>query len=460
MKNIIYISSLLLALMSWSCDDILDITPQDSIGDEEVFESIEDIRTGVNGLYASLYDHNHTAVSSYASDDLRLSSENKGQGVGIHNWEFTPITGTFSSIWTDMYHTVDRANRLMLRAQDFDQEDERIKMTYGECLFIRAYCHFQLVRAFCDNFSETSMGIPYMSESVVSEPGRLPQNEVYKLLYADLNAAYQILQETEGSRPQLIYASSNAALALKARVALYQKDWNSAIEFATNVIDSSGIVLADTSQVEDLWNDGTSADVIFKLKREGARLGDLYSEQGSGELHYEPSNALMNMFTFDDKRRAAYFTTSESSQKPKIGKHDGREDGVANLVDIKILRMAEIYLIRAEAYTMIDQLTEATADIDTLRKNRIQNPLLTPALSKEAVLKAVQDERRREMCYEGHRFFDLRRWSLGITRMPEDLSSTTQPELAASDFRFVLPIPESELLANEHPDMKQNRGYN
>ena len=130
--------------------------------------------------------------------------------------------------------------------------------------------------------------------------------------------------------------------------------------------------------------------------------------------------------------------------------------------DLKLYRVAEQYLIKAEAQARLGQLAEAALTIDALRDARFGSD--QPAPNYSSVLEAITDilsERRKELAYEGHRFIDLRRTrdltGLGIVRNEADCGGPTPCELLPSDFRFTLPIPQAEIDVN--PNIEQNPGY-
>ncbi len=442
-----------------ACDSYLELNPKDSIIDEDAFKSIEDVQEGMIGVYATLNTQAMVAISSRASDDVRLSEQNRGQGIANHNWEFTSSNGEFYTMWMYMYHAIDRANRMIEISKAFDAEDVRIKQVIGECLFIRAYCHSELLRGYCDNLNgDSDLGIPYMKQSQIGQPQRANQAAIYADIHADLAEAINLMSGDFVSNT----ANKIAAHALRARVAIYQQNYDLAIEAASEVIDNSGFTLADTSEVNDVWNDVFELDekieVLFKRSRveNESALGNIYIDPANGEIYFSPSHDLMNQYTNDDYRKDAYFGLN-SQGNDVVAKHDGKGVG-PNIVDEKILRLSEQYLIRAEAYIMKNMMTEAKQDLDLLRKCRIENPVPVPIGDQTAMMKALQDERRREMPYEGHRFIDLRRWGQGIKRLPEDSELASGVELPAGDYRFIFPIPQNEMFANDN--MVQNKGYN
>ncbi|HEU4471177.1 MAG TPA: RagB/SusD family nutrient uptake outer membrane protein, partial [Flavisolibacter sp.] len=127
------------------------------------------------------------------------------------------------------------------------------------------------------------------------------------------------------------------------------------------------------------------------------------------------------------------------------------------VVDLKAIRTAEIYLIRAEANAELNKLGEAAADLNFLRSKRIAGYVNENFADKNTLIDAILTERFKELAFEGFRFFDLRRRELPLQRAASDVDSPLWQGLAAGSSRFTFPIPVSELLAN--PNMVQNPGY-
>ncbi len=125
--------------------------------------------------------------------------------------------------------------------------------------------------------------------------------------------------------------------------------------------------------------------------------------------------------------------------------------------DIKVVRLSEIYLDMAEGYAHQNQLAAATDTLNALRRARIKNYTNAVFADTTAVLRAISDERFKELCFEGFRFFDLKRNSQAVNRNATDVQNLLWQNLPAGDHRFALPIPQHEIFAN--PGMVQNPGY-
>lgn len=441
------------ALLLGACS--LDLEPIDSISDDKAYETVEDLEKGMTGVMVAYGSHNIVGTSDRASDDLRYSLANTGQGVQVHNWTYTASTGDVTATWSEQAALVDRANRIITIAQRFNQEDKTVKRVIAEALFTRAYAHFNVVRMYCKNYQANDpLGIPYKYESGVSYPGRLSQGEVYQNILNDITAS---LPQLSDRRENNYWITKSAAYALKARVAQYMSDWDMAITAADNAIAAGDFRIARRDEYVDIWGDEVAEDVevIFRLRRENSGIGNYYTRASNGDIFFHPSYDLMNQYEDDDIRYDAFFGTDKDNQDI-VAKHAGRPDGETNVTDVKVFRVSELMLIKAEAYAQKQQFTEVALELNSIRNNRLINPEPLVITNIDEAMQAVREERRRELAYEGHRFYDLRRWGLGVDRIPED-SETTARELEAGDYRFVFPVPQSELLANDN--MKQNDGY-
>jgi hypothetical protein len=463
MNKIFY--SLLLAAMvlTSSCEDLLDLKPTDSIDEGKAFETVGDLEQGMLGVYASFGGSGAIVTSSRAGDDLRLSDENTGQGVQMHNWTFTASEGSTGNAWVDMAHTIDRANRILAATEKFAEVAEDadfVNKIIGESKFIRAYCHFELVRMFSGNYSPDALAIPYLFKSdVAAEPAREKSSVVYTNIINDLTEAKALLPVgfTDRSR-----ATRDAVTALLARVALYQNDWGNAISYATEVIDNSNVRIATAGEIASLWTDESAEDVEVLFRRVRTKgeglLGDIYTRGSNDDIFFHPGIDLMSNYSAEDARQAVYF--GQVDGKDVVAKHRGKVGGTLNLVDLKLLRISELYLIRAEAYARRNEtndIANAAVDINTLRTNRIADYTSVSFASQTLALEEVLLERRKELAYEGHRFFDLKRFEKPVVRIEEDAVLASNSTLEAGNFRFVFPIPIGEIFANDN--MVQNPGY-
>jgi hypothetical protein len=249
--------------------------------------------------------------------------------------------------------------------------------------------------------------------------------------------------------------------AYRARISLYKGDYQSAINFATTVINSGVKPLVSGPAFSGIWTDDNTNELLFRIRfasgvSYAAAIGSLWTTTG-GFVYISPSDKLVADYGAGDIRKAAYI--GSSGGKVYVNKFYASTAKGGRVVDMKACRISEMYLIRAEAYAKLatPDVASGTADLNALRAQRITGYVPATFATASDLITAVLDERFKELCFEGFRFFDLKRNNLSVQRNASDVGSTTWQTLPAGNYRFVLPIPAAELLSN--PKMVQNDGY-
>lgn len=471
MKKIIYSALLLGALGFQSCSDVLEVEPRDIIDEEKAFESIADIEQGAIGVYNAMSGSNLIDISSRMGDNLRRSNENRGQGVQTHNWTYTAGQGEVEGIWINHYRVIARANRVLaaierLNASGTVPESEVTNAIKGELLAIRAMTHFDLWRVYSEKYNQQSKAVPYLTLEDTDGNGRPDGLDVFFLpsrpttqdffgqLQADLTAAAALVPADFTDVTRL---NATAVKALRARVALYQEDWAKAIEFSTAALEDVGLESAE--DFANIWKDETNNGVIFKLKRVSGEfaVGTLFQDM-NGDVFFHPSNDIISLYdqTNDVRFGRTIMVEDRGDKDPQlVNKYPGIA-GLPRLNDIKIFRSAEMLLIRAEARAKSNQLALANEDLNSLRENRIAEHTEQSYATEDAFMAQLLTERRRELSFEGHRWFDIKRNGLGVSRTDDDCHLNCT--LEAGSLKFAFPIPQSEIFANSNID--QNPGYN
>lgn len=453
---------LLLPLFIVSCNKQLDITPTDTIDEVKAFRNLNDINLGIIGAYAGLGTSNITN-NSLVSDEVMLPSENATGGfVSSHRWQYDGSNGTITGAFSENYIVIDRVNRVLAAMESVPSStaEATLKERYrGELLSLRAHCHFELIRNFASKYETGALGVPYMETSMLSSPLRLSFEATIAKVKADLIAAKALLPASFTDRTRI---TSVSIPAIQARVALYEKNWNDAITYSTEAI--SLMPLATKAQFPEIWKDKNEAEVYWKLKRatssEGL-LGAVYFNTNNTVL-YAPSFKLFNLYDkTNDVRFSSYIkidNTRGAGKHPNIVvKYVGGTTTV-NLADVKLYRTGEMYLIRAEAYAETSKLTEAAADINALRAARITGYTNQAFASQADAVNAVMSERFKELAFEGHRFFDLRRRSLPVVREAADaINALGAVLLTPAQAQYAFPLPDAEIKANKN--MVQNPLY-
>jgi hypothetical protein len=469
------IFSLALLLTMFSCKKVLEVDETNLIAGDNAFLSVGNCEQGVIGAYAILGTEMNILLNSTFSDEVKKSEFYNA--ATTHEWQYSSqdigIRDNFTAL-TPNYQIIDRVNRVLealpeadsLKASDNAALRARVK---GEALFLRAYAHFELFRYYCNNYHPDNTAMPYLEAPTMDYQERIKMGPYFEKLKADMAEASTLLPNnlTDVNR-----ATRLAAIGLQARVALYMKDWSNAATFSTAYI--TGLPLAPRASFQGIWTDANAQETAFRLVRNTTlRIGSLFravsaNASNIGTVTWQPSNKLWNSFDQANDIRFSTWLKDEpilaNGGRPShiIQKYAGTGYATTNenVANGKVFRTGEMYLIRAEARAesgAYSGANSAESDINELRAARITGYTPETFASKEAAIEAVLNERFKELAFEGHRFWDLKRRELPVERPADDAPNTNSAVLPAKNFRFVLPIPDWEVKANKL--MQQNFGY-
>lgn len=441
-----------MATITTSCAK-LDIKPTDMILPEFAFRNIADVNLGIIGAYAPI-DYSTLSYSAIVSDEAIYPQENTVGNSDAFRWLYTAANGSVTELYYTNYQAIDRVNRIM-EAMDklvFTGADIALANRYrGELLGLRAYLHFELLRAYAAAYENGALGVTYMEKSAVIYPKRDNFEYVIAKAKADLVAAKALIPTTFTDKTRM---TRLAISAIQARVALYEKNWEDAATYATEVIDA--VPLATKVQFPGLWTDANDSEVLWKLKRVvgDSRTGDFFFRQSGSYVLYAPSFKLIAAFDqVNDIRFPAYvkYDPARTGTKSKylVNKYIGGTSSAPGLADVKQFRVGEMYLIRAEARA--ESTGDAAADINALRTARIDGYVNATFADKPALITAIYDERFKELALEGHRFFDLKRRKMDIVRLASDAVGAGSPlTLTPLQAQYALPIPATEMSVNKN----------
>jgi hypothetical protein len=320
---------------------------------------------------------------------------------------------------------------------------------------LKGIAYFEsLINVMPPGYDPAALGIAIVFESCLTcTPPRNTVAEVIAEIEKNLAAARNEANIPNAPTDPLRLSKASIA-AYQARVALLKKDWQSAINFASDAISLSGKSLATGSTFVNYWSDANEAESLLKYRNQNSPK--LLWRDSNGDVFFEPSIQLKDQFDrVSDIRFATYFS-SVGGDTSVVNKYKGSTFG-ANINDLKIIRLSEMFLIRAEAFAENNQLIQAAADLNNLRTARITGYVNQSFANKTDLINAVMIERYKELCFEGFRYYDLKRRSLPVNRLAVDVQSLTWQNLAATDYRFTLPIPQDAIDAN--PNTVQNSNY-
>jgi hypothetical protein len=381
----------------------------------------------------------------------------------------------------------------------------------GEVYCARANAYAELIKCFCEaydpNAAEPQMGVALDSTYFGAKPTkRSTLKESYDFVIRDLKKAEELLDE-ENDWYTSPYATEASAHVLRARVALYMQDWPTAIEYSTKVIENEAFALS-TSDVwqtgsdviqggtryytyfDYMWTHDLATEIIwqvgFTTTSYGGALGQVFLNYNNDYVYlypdYMPSEWVIGLYGSTDVRRSAYFRTLQTGYagNPSLTllvKYFGNEQdfipyNIFHVCQPKPMRLAEQYLIRAEAYcrSAAKDYGKATADLKTLAQARGAS---VGSINGNNWLQVISDERVKELYMEGFRLNDLKRWvNLPEWNKSSDLAfkRTTQSsaqtgaastiQIKKNDYRLVWPIPQHEIEApGSGLKNQQNKGY-
>lgn len=475
MKKIILLTAVTLFALA-SCDLTEEpVTANDTDKALSTFDGIDAaasfVYTGFRGegWYGSYTSLMPDVMCGNAVAGVPLST---GRGNMFNIWNFTADGGW--TIWGSAYTTILRCNNVIYKidtnrdaylAED-GVTDAKLNNIKAECLFVRAYSYFDLVRwysaAYDPDKASSTLGVPVASidpeVSAIEKPKRLTLAENYKYIVEDLTSALDLMEEDyvrAGVTDKKCTCTYHVIESLLARVYLYMHDYKNAELMATKVISSGAYTLANVSNYTDIWDDQVwtnNGEIIFGAYvslNEGninGSPGMLTSPDEYGDIRV--SADLYDIFTSGDIRREMLQTSSSYSGYYWPAKYMGKGDGMVTYSSIPMIRYSEIYLIRAEARYNAG-VDGALTDLNLVATNRGE-------AAYEAVTEdALFNENRKEFAFEGHIYHDYKRAGKSLTR--QDVVSTTNQNVSADSYLWLMPIATSELEVNEN--LEQNPGY-
>lgn len=456
-KKLLHIVSaiaLLWAIALPSCKKFEDIPPpQTQAESAQVFSSDATATSAAVGLYYQMIANNLTlmngAVTVFAglsSDELSNVNPNSDYDAFKNNTIPANSATINSKFWTNAYRYIYQANAVLEGLASANSITPGVKdQLRGEMLFTRALNYFYLINLFGD--VPLVQSTDYLKNSSIS---RTAVATVGQQIVADLTEAEQLLSATYGSSTN-VRPNQMAAAALLARVYLYQKDWADAETQATIVLNSGTYALeTDLNRVFI----STSAETIFQLARPTANTSEgsaFIPASGSAKPTFVVTPALLNAFETGDQRKAAWLKANTISGKAYTYPYKYKIRNSTTVTENNIvLRLAEVYLIRAEARAQQQKTTDALSDLNLIRQRAGLAPLTTT--TQTGLLTAIAHERQTELFAEwGHRWFDLKRTGQADPVLGAYKGSNWQPMDA------LYPVPLPQILLN--PALIQNPGY-
>lgn len=483
MKNIFkYLAAFAFAAMSsTSC---LDITPDNAITEREALKTLSDANQAVIGIYsdfknASLYSGLLTLLPDIQSDLVYAVDGYTNTYGDFWRWEILASSPEIASVYGSLYTIIGDCNFFfdylpqVREGLKSDYDAKNLEALEGEVHFARALAYSELIKLFCKAYdpetADSELGVVLTGSYVNPAPAvRATLKASYDFVIEDLKQAEAKIdfENTNNS----VYFTNSLVQALWARVCLYMQDWEGAVEHASKVIEDKYLALssavannlsATESDYKYMWTNDNATEIIWKVgftpTSRGGSLGQVFLNYNNVTYKpdYVPALDILNSYESTDRRFEAFFETITTGHQhmltwPLLVKYRGNasfiQQGILHCNMPKVFRLAEQYLIRAEAYCRLNQWNLASKDLTALRVARYDS-YGSASLNEDNWLDEISKERTKELFMEGFRLQDLKRWHKGFTRIPQQNSvkNGSSLEIEADNPLFVWPIPQHEL---------------
>ncbi|MFT4031328.1 MAG: RagB/SusD family nutrient uptake outer membrane protein [Siphonobacter sp.] len=445
-----------------SCkDSFIELDPPTSITEDVAFSNEAGMEGALLGAYQGLRDtdvfgRTIPVLGDLMADNIYVSTTNSGRYTAYNSYTYVANDSYATSLWNDTYTVILRANNVINSTLTTSTTVEQYK---GEAYAIRALCYFTLVRFFARPYTDdpSGLGVPIVTTYDPDlKPARNTIEEVYTLIIDDLTKAYSMMTTYSNSSQ----FSKYAAKALLAKVYLSQGDKTNAKAAALDVINNGGFTAVTASNYSSYWTNAAvttdKVETIFEVSSDAVgnnaydALSYLYSRNGNyGDLL--APDEFYESFEDDDVRKSLFYPSVRGGLDAiYIDKYPAIS---GDRSDTKVLRLSDMYLIAAEA-SYPDNETDALTYLNYITSRRGAS---TVTATGSELFEAIITERRKELAFEGDRYFDLQRLKRDVTRGTN--YPTSARSLEYSNFRRILGIPEQETNSNANIASQQNPGY-
>jgi len=469
-----------------ACEDFLDLKPKDDLGAEEFFKTAEQMEAAVNGAYSILQEgdmyKNWYVFSEIPSDDTRNALSGSVTDQDEFDKFYIRTTNPYiSNFWLNSYKGINRISTVLGRIDGVEM-DQTIRDRYKlECKFLRGLLYFNLVRVYGD--------VPLILKEIsISESygyGREAKEKVYEQIIADLKEA-EGLPASYSNNADVGRATSGAAKALLGKVYLTLNNYTDAETKLAEVVNSSTYALLENT-AGSLNNDGyasvfdannhNSKEAVFEVQfkkgnfGEGNSFPNTYAPENSGTNvvpvggsggNNVPEMDMYNAYEDGDLRRDFSMGLGYNDNRKNGEWVDARhvkkyfdtpyKDGDSNN-NYPVLRYADVLLMYAEALNQNGKTSQACDYLNQVRRRGFgyqtgeTSPVDIQTSDKNTFLLAVEHERRVELAFEGHRWFDLIRTNRAVEVM-------TSKGFKLNATNLTCPIPQKQIDVN--PELKQN----
>jgi uncharacterized protein (UPF0297 family) len=466
-----------------SCEKFLDVEPVSqgiyNATDSIVYSTGAEVESALAGAYGDFrneyFELDYFVNGDAQSDDAYAGADNPAN-FQIDDYAIDAINLNVSRDWAYLYSTIGKVNPIInnvMLVEDDSFTQERRKEILGEASFIRAFMYFQAVQLWGDVPLQLKE-VRTISAELLPElypllfPARSPQDSVYMQIVQDLEVALENVKPTAVNKGYVTTGAVNAMLA-KVYATMEPRDYNKVVQYCDAVINGPYSLLPN---YDDLWN-GTienSPESIFEINYEGTSTNANWGASMFMGMDWKkfniPSNDLVNAFDAEQdeirKNASVIFldVTGKWSDNHWPQTHypflyKWRQYTFPSPQNYIFIRLADIILLKAEALNELGDVSGAAALVNQIR-DRVNLPN-TAASSQLEMKLAIEKERRLELAFEGHRWYDLKRTGRVIEVINNAVDENGNKLYSISQNDLLWPIPQSEM--DKNPSLTQNAGY-
>jgi starch-binding outer membrane protein, SusD/RagB family len=498
MKNIkVLLGILSMVIVLSSCSKFLEEDPKSLISSDKFYKTNADVISATNAIYFALRDDVTGSISPIWMSEMTTDDSRTNPGAAqvqerleVENLIYASRHVFIRNIWNSAYKAIGYANSVLANVDtltSLELSKVTVRRSFGEARFLRAYLYTRLVQLYGD--------VPLILTPVEDNtlfPKRAPKADVYKQIIEDLKYAEENLvnnyayNDNNGGR-----ATKVAAKALLGYVYLVMggypmndnTKWQPAADQFKEIIDKKvafGVDIVPVyKDIFDVTLKATNKENIFYYKGVSGQSGNYLAYTRLQYWYYQfasiiiTKDAVDSLYLAADTRRgvsmarksgSAIVAITSGTATPIVRKYiDNLANSLDNQNDFPALRYSDVVLMYAEALIEIGgtaNLDLALTHINSVRKPHSGLPDLTYT-SQNDLRQQLRTERRRELAFEGKRYYDLIRWNIFIPTMKAHMAREYTKPISDFDYintdRLLLPLPYIDLVAN--PNLTQNPGY-
>lgn len=461
-KNSIQLLSVILLFASCS-KSFIEKEPNDSVPQGEAIIDESSMQNAISGMYANMrsvgsYGRDIPVIGDVQSDNAFIENENSGRYIANYQFNFTAANNEYTDMWNEAYATILRANNVI----DADISGDNVPALKAQAYATRGLLYFKLVNIYARPYTDdpNAPGVPIVLHyDPYVQPARSTVQQVYDQIISDLETAFS----TAGGYTNSVTLSKFAMEGLLARAYLYMGDNAKARAAADDVIGSQEFSLVEPENYVGYWENGgirtDGVETMFEIDV------DLVNNNGSDDFGgiyaniYQDiycADELYNLYSPSDVRASVLIPWYTKAGLPAVIVNKfPNASSTQDRDNIKVIRLAEVYLVAAEA-SLPGNENAARLYLNALVKKR--DPDFSGYTSSgNQLLEDIITERRKELAFEGDRFYDLNRLKRTITRESNAAAIPAPLSISYDNYHRVAPIPLSETQAN--PNIQQNPGY-